>query len=142
MTMQALATRPVAWMIGGSVASCLAAIMVSIVAKGSSVIPELVLGMAGPLASAVVSWQVLERTHASAPERLSTTMIVAFGVKMLLFGVYVVVILGVLALRPKPFMVSFTSYYVALHVVEAMFLRRLLAGGMRPSAWPGDGRIS
>lgn len=142
MTRRPLAWKPVAWMIGGSVVSCLVAIKVAIVATGSSVTPEIVLGMAGPLASAVVTWQVRERTLASAPERLTTVMIAAFGVKMLLFGVYVVVILGVLALGPKPFMVSFTSYYVALHFVEAMFLRRLLADGMRSSGWPGDGRNS
>jgi len=116
--------RPVAWMIGASVGSWLALI----VATGSSLMPELLLGMAGPLTSAVLTWQVLERTQSSTPERLTNVMITAFGVKALLFAVYVVVALWALGLRPKPFMLSFTGYYVGLHVVEAMFLRRLLAG--------------
>ena len=117
-------SRPVAWMIGASVGSWLALVA----ATGSRLMPELLLGMAGPLTSAVLTWQVLERTQSSAPERLTNVMITAFGVKVLLFAVYVVVTLWALGLRPKPFMLSFTGYYVGLHVVEAMFLRRLLAG--------------
>jgi hypothetical protein len=127
-------TKPVAWMVGASGVSCLALVA----ATGSSLMPELVLGMAGPLTSAVVTWQVLERTHVSAPERLTGVMITAFGVKVLLFALYVVVLLGALELRPKPFMLSFTGYYVGLHVVEAMFLRRLLTDGM--PRWQGEGR--
>lgn len=130
------ASKPVAWMIGASVASWL----VLIVATGSSLMPELLLGMAAPLASAVLTWQALARTQSSTPERLTGVMITAFGVKVLLFALYVVVILGVLGLRPKPFMLSFTGYYVGLHVVEAMFLRRLLADGA--SRWPGERRLS
>ena len=115
--------RPVAWMIGASVVSWLALIA----ATGSSLMPELLLGMAGPLTSAVLTWQVLERTQSLAPERLTNVMITAFGVKVLLFAVYVVALLA-LGIRPKPFILSFTGYYVGLHVVEALFLRRLLAG--------------
>jgi hypothetical protein len=125
-------------MIGGSAVSCLAAMA----ATGPGATPELVLGMAGPLLSAVVTWQVMARTHVSAPERLSSVMIAAFGVKMLLIGAYVVVMLGVLALSPKPFVASFTGYYVALHFVEAFFLKRLLAEGPRAQGWPDASRIS
>ncbi len=128
-------SAPVAWMIGASVASWLALLA----ATGSSLMPELVLGMAGPLASAVVTWLVLERTQSATPERMTGVMMAAFGVKALLFAVYVVVILAVLGMRPKPFMLSFTGYYVGLHLVEALFLRRLLAGVSR---WPGEGRLS
>jgi hypothetical protein len=121
-------------MVGASAASCL----VLVLATGSSLMPELLLGLAGPLASAVVSWQVVERTHASWPERLTGVMITAFLAKMLLIGAYVVVMLAVVGLRPKPFMVSFTGYYVALHFVEALFLRRLLAGGQPSPGWSGQ----
>jgi hypothetical protein len=129
-------SAPVAWMVGASVASWL----VLMVATGLRWMPELVLGMTGPLASAVVTWLVMERTQSATPERLTGVMITAFGVKVLLFAVYVVVILGVLGMRPKPFMLSFTGYYVGLHLVEALFLRRLLAAGV--SRWPGEGRLS
>jgi hypothetical protein len=121
------------------VGAAMAAWLVLMAATGSSLMPELLLGMAGPLVSAVVTWQVLERTHSSSPGRLTGAMIAAFGMKVLLFALYVVVVLGVLGMRPKPFMLSFTGYYVGLHLVEALFLRRLLADG--GSRWPSAGRL-
>jgi hypothetical protein len=129
-------SAPVAWMVGGSVASWLLIVL----ATGSRFMPELLLGMAGPLVSAVGTWLVLERTQSAAPERLTGVMMAAFGVKVLLFAAYVVVILAVLGMRPRPFMLSFTGYYVGLHVAEALFLRRLLATDI--SRWPGEGRLS
>ena len=36
-----------------------------------------------------------------------------------------------IGLRLAPFAVSFSSYFIALHLVEALFLRRLFAGGPR-----------
>jgi hypothetical protein len=134
--MHAKAVSPVVWMMAGSALTGAAVAL----ALGSRVMPELAYGIAGPLLSAVVSWQVLERTHRSAPERLTNVMITSFGVKVLLFGLYLVIALKVLGLRPLPFMLSFTGYYVALHVVEAMFLRRLLAGNV--SSWSDEGRVS
>jgi hypothetical protein len=47
------------------------------------------------------------------------------AVKAVFFGAYVAGMLRVIGLRPVPFVVSFTSYFIALHVTEAMFLRRL-----------------
>jgi hypothetical protein len=125
MTARALAVAPLVWMVGGSLASC----AMIIAAAGSSVAPEIAFGMAGPLAGAAVTWVVLERTHVFAPERVTQVMIAAFGVKMLLFGVYVALVLTALALRPAPFMASFVGYYITLHLVEAGFLKRLIANG-------------
>ena len=41
--------------------------------------PEVLFGMAGPLASAVGSWVVYERAHRSAPGRLTNVMIARSG---------------------------------------------------------------
>lgn len=115
-------------MIGSSVASW-AAITA---AAGWSVNPELALGMAAPLAGAAVSWRVVERTHARAPERLTSVLIAGFAAKMLFFGLYVG-LLGALWLRPKPLVVTFAVSFLALHLMEAGYLRRLLAPGSHSS---------
>jgi hypothetical protein len=107
---------------------------------GSKAAPELAWGIAGPLVSAAVSWWVIERAQRTAPERLTSVMIGSFAAKVLLFGLYLVVMLKGLALRPMPFMLSFTGYYVALHIAEAVFLRRLLAN--RVSSVSGESRVS
>jgi hypothetical protein len=57
-------------------------------------------------------------------------MIQAFAAKMVFFAVYVVVMLKALSLRQIAFVVSFASYFIGLHVTEALCMRRLFARGM------------
>ena len=117
--------KPVAWMVGISAATgCVAWATVA-----GSVRTELLLGMLGPLLVAVVSWIVAERTYRRDPQALTGLMVAGFVFKMVFFGAYVAVMLRVLGLRPVPFVVSFSSYFIALHLAEAAFLRRLFAGG-------------
>jgi len=116
-------SRPLLVMIGSSVASW----PVASAAGGWSLNPELVLGMLGPLASAAVTWLVVERTHAKAPERVTGVLVAGFALKMVFFGVYIA-LLAALGLRLRLFVVSFAVYFIALHAIEAVYLRRLFAG--------------
>ena len=120
--------HPIVWMVGGAFVTCLAAIAIA----GRELKPEIVLGMAAPLVSAVASWLAIERAYATAPERLTNVLMVSFAIKMVLFGAFVAIVLAVLNMRPMPFIASFTCYYVALHFGEALLLKRLLAAGGRP----------
>lgn len=117
----------VAWMAGASLISWL----VTTLGTDGRWDPEVLLGMAGPLASAVGSWFAYERAHRSAPGRLTNVMITALAVKMVFFGGYVGVMLRGLDLRPVPFIASFAAYFIALHTMEATFLRRLLMNDLR-----------
>jgi len=110
-------------MIGSSVAS-----WVAITAAGGwGVNPELAFGMAAPLAGATVSWHMVERTHAVAPERVTSVLVAGFAAKMIFFGIYVGV-LGALWLRPQPLVVAFGASFLVLHMIEAGYLRKLIAG--------------
>ena len=111
------------WMIGGSVVSWL---IVSLV-TGPVMGREVLAGMVGPLLVAVATWEMADRTFRHAPELLTARMITAFAAKMVFFGAYVAVMLLALPLRPIPFVVSFTAYFIALHLAEALCLRRLFA---------------
>ena len=125
ITAQATVWGPIGWMTGLAAAAWLLASM----AGGSRVNPEALLGVLGPLASADASWIIMARAFAAAPERLMGVMVQALAVKMVLFGVYVGVLLGLVDLRPVPFVVSFAGTFIALHAMEAMFLQRLLKDG-------------
>jgi uncharacterized membrane protein YdfJ with MMPL/SSD domain len=114
--------KPVAWMVAVAVGSGLGAIAVV------GHISEILIGMAGPLAAAVGTWLLVERTHRREPERLTGRMAAAFGAKILFFAAYVVVALRGLALQPVPFVVSFTSYFIGLYGIEALLLWRLFTG--------------
>jgi hypothetical protein len=88
-----------------------------------------VLGMVAPLAAAGVSWVLIERTFKRDPQQLTALMIGAFVAKMLFFGAYVALMLALVGVRPVPFVVSFTGYFIALYLTEALLMRRLFAGG-------------
>jgi hypothetical protein len=94
---------------------------------GDAVNPELLAGMLAPLVSATATWVAIERTFRRAAERLTAVMVIGFGVKLVLFGAYVAVMLRLVGLRPVPFVLGFTGYFIALHLMEALFLRRLLS---------------
>jgi hypothetical protein len=119
--------KPAVWMAAVSLSSWL----VMTLSSQGRVDPELLLGMAGPTTSAVGSWVAYQRAHRAAPGRLTNVMIAALAVKMLFFGAYFVAVLRGFELRPVPFVVSFAGYFIALHAMEAMFLRRLLMNDLR-----------
>jgi len=113
-------------MVGAGVGSWL----VSISVLGMRTGVDVLFGMIGPLGVASGTWVMAERTYKRCPERLTSLMIAAFAGKMVFFGAYVTVVLTVLSPRSIPFVVSFMSYFIALHLLEALCLRRLFADGM------------
>ena len=94
---------------------------------GRDDLAAVLLGSAGPLAGAVASWIVVARVHRRDVRRVWPAMIKLFAAKMLFFGVYVVAAVTWLPVSIRAFVVSFTSQYIMLHFMEAMFLRRLFA---------------
>jgi hypothetical protein len=85
------------------------------------------LGMAGPLVVAVVTWLMAERTYRRDATALTGLMIAGFVGKMVFFGAYVAVVIKVWSQPAVPFAVSFTGSFIALHLIEALALRRLFA---------------
>jgi hypothetical protein len=116
--------KPAWWMTGVALAS--SAVVAAVPGVESDA--EVVLGMIAPLVGAVATWIVVARTYTSRPERLTPLMVAAFGGKLVFFGTYVTVMIGVLSLRPLPFVISFTAYFIALHLIEALCLQRLFGG--------------
>ena len=112
------------WMIAAGVGSWLAA--AAFVDRRTAL--EVLLGMVGPLVVVSVSWVLMARTHRADPSRLTSVMTAAFFGKMVVFGGYVALMLGVLSLRPVPFVASFTTYFIGLYLMQALYLRQMLAG--------------
>ena len=113
--------KAVAWMVG---ASALVWLATAALVDGRTSVAVL-YGMAGPLAVTVVTWVLSERAYRRDPESLTALMTAAFGGKMVFFGAYVAVVLKVLSQPIIPFVASFTAYFIALHLCEALLLRRL-----------------
>jgi hypothetical protein len=111
--------NPVVWMSAASSAAAIAAI-----ASGAPA-PEVVWGLAGPLAAASVTWVLARRAYERDPAQLTRVMTKAFAAKLLFFGVYVAVMIIGLGLSATPFALSFAFFFIGVHVVEALFLQRL-----------------
>ena len=86
---------------------------------------EVWFGMLAPLLVVGATWVLTERVYKANPERLTSVMISAFAGKLVFFGAYVGLAIGVLGMRPVPFAVSFAGYFIALHMIEAFWLKRL-----------------
>jgi hypothetical protein len=107
------------------IAGCLATALAAIGVAGRALAPEILLGMLGPLGAVTVSWALVARAHAKNPAGVTLLLVAMFIAKMLFFGAWVVGLVAVAGLAPKPFIVSFTGYFVVLYAVEAVLLQRL-----------------
>ena len=87
--------------------------------------PEVLYGMLGPLIVAVVSWALVKQAFDADPSGVMRVLLTGMAVKLMFFAAYAVVMLRVFELRPIPFVTSFTCYFIALHNIEALFMRRL-----------------
>jgi len=112
-------------LVGGMVAGSLLSALVVTALAGPRAVPEVWLGMFGPLAVASIEWIAVERRYRRSPEGLTALRLRIFAGKMIFFAAYVGVMLGANLVRPVPFIVSFTGYFLALLVAEAVALSRL-----------------
>ena len=119
--------KPVGWMAALSAVSALAASA----ATGAGV--EVWLGMIAPLAVVIASWITIARAYDRQPARVTSIMMMAFLGKVLFFGAYVGVVVGLLHVRAVPFAASFAVYFIALYAAEGVCLQRLFAERMRPA---------
>lgn len=109
--------RAILWLAIASVAS--AALL------GARFGREVWLGMFAPLTAVSLTWVMTERIFKARPEQLTSVMIGAFAGKLVFFGAYVGLAIGVLGVKPIPFVASLTGYFIALHMIEALWLKRL-----------------
>ena len=120
----------VAYLAGGSI---LTAIVFSIVsgAAGLGAAREIWFGMFGPTLASVVAGIALERQVRLNPQKMLKCLIQSFVVKFLFFGAYIAVVVKTNQVRPGYFVGCFAFFYLALHMAEALELRRMQA---RPAA--------
>jgi hypothetical protein len=121
--------KPVAWTAVACIISWLAA--TAIVDRRTSF--EILAGMSGPLLAVATTWMLAVQFQRRQPAAVTSVIVATFAAKVVFFGVYVAVMLRALSLRPAPFVLSFTFYFIGLYLTEALHLRRLFAEGMRAS---------
>ena len=58
---------------------------------------------------------------------MTKVLTAAFAAKVVFFGGYVILVVKAGWVSLNPFVVSFVSYFFALHIIEAIRLRRLVS---------------
>jgi len=116
-----MTSRPVALMCGAGLACWFGATAMF----GADAHVATLLGMAGPLIVAIVTWRMAEQTYRRNPAALTGLMMGGFVARMVLFGAYVVVVIKGLSQPAVPFAASFTGSFIAMYLIEALALKRM-----------------
>jgi hypothetical protein len=87
--------------------------------------PEVLYGMLGPLVVVVASWLVVRRAYVANPAAVMGVLVTGMAIKLIFLATYAFVMLRVLDARPIPFVASFACYFIVLHHIEALFMKRL-----------------
>jgi len=118
---------PVVWMIAGAIGSATVAGLVT----APDIRAAIVLGMVGPLAATIVTWVAVEHAYRRDPLAVTGVMLRAWLLKALFFTIYLIAVIRGLGVSGQPFAVSLASYFLVLHLIEAMLLKRLFSGAWR-----------
>ena len=87
---------------------------------------ELFLGMAMPWAISLISILKTRSVYNLNPEKLIKHMTIAMLIKMMFYGLLLIIIFNFISFNPLPFIISFTGYFLALHIIEAFTLRFII----------------
>ena len=98
-------------------------------------VDEVFLGMTAPLLVTIFSIFWIEKVFKTDKEKLPATMAKSFFIKMVLFALYFIIILGFYTFEPIPFVISFTGFFILFYIIEAIFLQKLFNSILnKPSA--------
>ena len=89
-------------------------------------IKEIFLGMVLPWLISLISISITHSIYSINPEKLIKNMTKALLIKMLSYGLLFVLIFTFISFNPLPFIISFTGYFLALHIIEAFTLRFII----------------
>lgn len=86
---------------------------------------EIFLGMIAPLIIGIISIYLISDIQKKSPEKVTNILLKTFVGKMIFFGAYFIYIFTFYSFNPTPFIISFTGYFLTLHVSEALFLKTI-----------------
>ena len=92
------------------------------------------LGMLAPLVVGLGTILLVEQTTRKNMPALTSRMTIAFIIKMVFYAAYVWLAIIGLGVDPVAFIVSFTVYFVSLQIIEALYLKTLVARATPSSA--------
>jgi len=87
---------------------------------------EIFLGMILPWVIFFISTLLTQIVHTKFSFNLTKYFSIAMIIKMILYGIIIVVIFTFISFNPTPFIISFTGYYLMLHLTEVYIVRSFI----------------
>ena len=90
-----------------------------------SMINEIFLGLVGPVLVGFMTIFFMIKYSNSRAIRFNRMLVRGFAIKFIFYGVFIITIFTVYSFKPVPFMCSFTSSFIGLHLMEAIVLKKI-----------------
>lgn len=86
---------------------------------------EIFLGWFLPVFAGVVTMSFVSLANKKSPTILTKTLTIGFAIKMLYYGIGILLLTQLNAFEPIPFVCSFSGFFLGLHAIEAVIIKRI-----------------
>jgi len=91
----------------------------------NDIFDEIILGLFPPIfIGYAIVFFMIKHSNSSLIE-LNKMLIQGFSIKFIFYGVYIITIFTVYSFKPIPFMCSFATSFIVLHILEAVILKKI-----------------
>ena len=90
---------------------------------------EIFFGLIIPLIGSLFSSNIIYYIFKKNPKKLTSFMIQSFFLKMLVYGFFLILFFNFSSFNQRVFFISFISYFIAFHLMEALFIKHIFNKG-------------
>ncbi len=90
-----------------------------------NMISEIFLGLVGPVLVGFITIFFMIIYSNSRAISFNIMLVRGFAIKFIFYGIFIITIFTVYPFKPIPFMCSFTSSFIGLHLMEAIVLKKI-----------------
>ena len=84
---------------------------------------EVLFGFLGPASVGFFTIRLFSKFDKMSHDIVRKWMMISFGLKMLIYPIYFIIIIKVYSFYPYPFVFSFAGFFIGLHILEAIVLQ-------------------
>ena len=90
---------------------------------------ELFLGWFGPVSAGFITMYFVIQAAKIDPYSVTKTLTKGFALKMVFYGLYIIIFFKLYSFKPIPFLCSFSGFFLGLHALEAVIIKGFSKSG-------------
>ena len=94
---------------------------------------ELFLGWLGPVSAGFITMYFVIQAAKKDPYSITKTLAKGFVLKMVFYGLYIIIFFKLYSFKPIQFLCSFAGFFLGLHALEAVVIKDLSKPGGFPN---------